>query len=103
MKMFMYLQVYPIFSPHNLNLSLTHFTTGNTFIRQEIEANLPESSFAQALSDIQAQHSDIEIGSYPGRCGNQPTGKICISGMDEKRIVSVKKQIQQMLKDKQKP
>ena len=82
---------------------LTHFSTGNVFIRQEIEANLPESSFAQELSDIQAQHADIEIGSYPGRCGNQPTGKICISGMDEKRIASVKNQIQQMLKDKQKP
>ena len=82
---------------------LTHFITGNVFIRQEIETNLPESSFAQELSNIQAQYSDIEIGSYPSRCGHQPTGKICISGIDEKRIASVKNQIQQMLKDKQKP
>ncbi|MDQ7004511.1 MAG: molybdopterin-binding protein [Ghiorsea sp.] len=82
---------------------LTHFSTGNVFIRQEIESNLPESSFAQELSDIQAQYSDIEIGSYPGRCGNQPTGKICISGTNSAKITTVKNQIQQMLKDKQKP
>ncbi|MDQ7002292.1 MAG: molybdopterin-binding protein [Ghiorsea sp.] len=82
---------------------LDDFATGKAFIRQEIEANLPESSFAQALSDIQSNNPDIEVGSYPGRCGNQPTGKICISGIDEERITSVKKQIEQMLKDKNKP
>lgn len=85
-----------------LEAVLNHFTTGKAFIRQEIEANLPESSFAQELGDIQSNNPDIEVGSYPGRCGNQPTGKICISGIDQERITNVKKQIEQMLKDKQK-
>lgn len=75
---------------------------GIAFHRIEIEANHPESSFAQELSEIQAQHTAIEIGSYPGRCGNQPTGKICVSGTDEVQIAQVKKIIEQMLKDKQK-
>jgi len=79
---------------------LPHFTTGKAFIRQEIEVYLPESSFAQELSQIQDQYPDIEIGSYPGRCGKQPTGKICISGIDKERIANVKKQIEHMLKDK---
>ena len=80
---------------------LDHFNTGQGFIRQEIEANLPESSFAKALADIQQQYPDIEIGSYPGRCGNQPTGKVCISGTDEVKIAEVTQKIEQMLKDKQ--
>ncbi len=81
---------------------LGSFSTGKAFHRTEIEANLPESSFARELSDIQAQYADIEIGSYPGRCGNKPTGKICISGTDKTKIEHVKQQIETMLKDKQK-
>ncbi len=80
---------------------LDHFNTGQGFIRQEIEANLPESSFAHELSNIQNQYPDIEIGSYPGRCGNRPTGKICISGTDKVKISQVTQHIQQMLEDKQ--
>ncbi len=81
---------------------LPHFSTGQAFFRSEIEANLPESSFAHELSDIQNEYADIEIGSYPGRCGNKPTGKICISGTDKTKIEHVKQQIETMLKDKQK-
>jgi molybdopterin-biosynthesis enzyme MoeA-like protein len=80
---------------------LTDFSTGQAFHRVEIEANVAESSFAHELSDIQSQHPDIEIGSYPGRCGNQPTGKICISGTDKHKIAQVQQQIETMLKDKQ--
>ncbi len=90
--------------PHIFASQLTsvlhHFDTGQGFIRQEIEANLPESSFARELADIQAQYPDIEIGSYPGRCGNQPTGKVCISGTDKVKIAEVTQQIQRMLKAK---
>ena len=80
---------------------LHHFSTGKAFYRTEVEANLPESSFARELSDIQNQYTDIEIGSYPGRCGNRPTGKICISGTDKTKIEQVKQHIEHMLKDKQ--
>jgi molybdenum cofactor synthesis domain-containing protein len=73
---------------------------GQAFIRQEIEVALAESSFAAELSDIQSQHPDIEIGSYPARCGNKPVGKICISGIDSKKIKQAQNQIEQMLKDK---
>ncbi len=81
---------------------LSHFSTGQAFHRSEIEANLPESSFARELSDIQNEYPDIEIGSYPGRCGNKPTGKICVSGTDKVRIEQVRQHIETMLKDKQK-
>jgi len=79
---------------------MTHFTNEHAFVREEIEVNLPESSFARELTEIQEQYKDIEIGSYPGRCGNQPTGKICISGIDKEKIKQVKQHIESMLKDK---
>ena len=79
---------------------LPHFSTGKAFHRVEIEANHPESSFAHALNEIQKQHPDVEIGSYPGRCGNQPTGKICISGTDKVKIAKAKQNIEHMLEDK---
>ncbi len=80
---------------------LDHFNTGQGFIRQEVEANLPESSFAQELATIQAQYPDIEIGSYPGKCGRQPTGKICISGINTAQITEAVQKVQNMLKAKQ--
>jgi len=79
---------------------LSHFTNDFAFVREEIEVNLPESSFANELSDIQMQNIDVEIGSYPGRCGNQPSGKICISGTDKIKINQVKQRIENMLKGK---
>lgn len=49
------------------------------FHRREIEVRLPESLFAAPLEAIQKQFDDVEIGSYPGRCGPDPCGKICLS------------------------
>jgi len=90
----------PYIFASQLNAVLHHFDTGQAFIRRELEANMPESSFAGELSHIQAQYPDIEIGSYPGRCGNQPTGKICISGTDQVKIAEVETHIKHMLKVK---
>jgi len=52
---------------------------GQGFSRRELEISLPESSFAAPLERLQAAFPEVEIGSYPGRCGNQPCGKICLS------------------------
>ena len=81
---------------------LDHFK-GQAFIREEVEAHAPESSFAAELGEIQNQYPELEIGSYPSRCGNKPTGKVCISGVDSTKVSLAKVQIKQMLKDKQQP
>ena len=78
---------------------LGHFK-GQAFLRQEIEVALPESSFAAALDEIQRNNPDVEIGSYPGHCGDKPTGNVCISVVDKTKITHVKEQIEHMLKDK---
>jgi len=70
---------------------------GKPFIRHEIEVDLAESRFAKALSDIQNQFADIEIGSYPRMCGDKPCGKICLSGQDEARLQQAMQVIEAML------
>jgi len=54
--------------------------------RREIEVALPESLFAAGLAAIQKQYDDVEIGSYPGRCGPEPCGKICLSSQNPQRL-----------------
>lgn len=68
---------------------MEHFGNGRPYLRREIEVTLPESLFAQVLSEIQQQFADVEIGSYPSRCGNQPCGKICLTSQNEDRLKQV--------------
>ncbi len=67
--------------------------------RREIEVTLPESLFAAGLSTIQAQFDDVEIGSYPGRCGPEPCGKICLSSQNPDRLQQAVDDVEVMLKD----
>jgi len=66
--------------------------------RQEIEVALPESQFAGELSGIQQRYQDVEIGSYPGRCGSNPCGKICLSSQDPERLQQALVDVHAMLK-----
>jgi len=65
--------------------------------RREIDVSLPESLFAAGLAAIQAQYDDVEIGSYPGRCGPDPCGKICISSQNPDRLQQASDDIVLML------
>ena len=80
---------------------LDDFKGDKAFIRQEIEVQMAESKFAADLGKIQTQYPHIEIGSYPGRCGNAPCGKICISGTEENEIQEVMEVILLMIKGKE--
>jgi len=66
--------------------------------RQEIEVALPESLFAAGLTAIQQQYDDVEIGSYPGRCGPDPCGKICLSSQNPERLQQAAAEVESMLK-----
>jgi len=70
---------------------------GKPFIRHEIEVHLPESRFAAALSDIQQKFDNVEIGSYPGRCGPEPCGKICLSSQDAEALQQAKKAVEKLI------
>lgn len=67
------------------------------FLRREIEVELPESAFAAGLTAIQTRYSDVEIGSYPGRCGPDPCGKICLSSQAADRIEAAENEVRAML------
>ncbi len=67
------------------------------FLRLEIDVALPESLFANQLSAIQEQYNDVEIGSYPGRCGPDPAGKICLSSQNPDRLQQAKESVEGML------
>ncbi|MDQ6992505.1 MAG: molybdopterin-binding protein [Mariprofundus sp.] len=67
------------------------------FLRQEIAVELPESLFAAPLEAIQLQFNDVEIGSYPGRCGPSPSGKICLSSQYPERLQQALNSVKEML------
>jgi len=67
------------------------------FLRREIEVALPESVFAAGLTAIQELYPDVEIGSYPGRCGSNPCGKICLSSQDTERLATAVKDVESFL------
>jgi len=71
---------------------------GFPFIRQEIEVNMAESRFAAALTEIQAQFQDVEIGSYPIMCADHPCGKICLSGQKRENLEEAMQAVEDMLK-----
>ncbi len=71
---------------------------GAPFLRREIEVAMAESSFALLLEEIQQQFPDVEIGSYPGRCGNKPCGKICLSAQDAEQLTKAEHAANEMLK-----
>lgn len=66
--------------------------------RRELDVQLPESLFSNQLAEIQSRHPGVEIGSYPGRCGSNPYGKICLSSQHPEQINEVAKEISAMLK-----
>ncbi|OIQ00133.1 MAG: damage-inducible protein [Zetaproteobacteria bacterium CG2_30_46_52] len=82
-----------------LHAVLTDFTNDHAYHRFEIEVNLPESLYAHGLGEIQNQFPTLEIGSYPSHCGTQPSGKICISGLDEAAIALAKATILKLIKE----
>ncbi len=59
---------------------------GQPFLRREIRVFLPESIFASELSKLQRRFPNVEIGSYPSRCGPRPEGKICLSGKNKDQL-----------------
>ena len=65
--------------------------------RHELEVHLPESLFANQLAEIQSHYPNVEIGSYPGRCGPNPYGKICLSSQDSDQMQQVAGEIEAML------
>lgn len=67
------------------------------FRRIEIDVELAESLFAAQLTTIQAQFDDVEIGSYPGRCGPDPIGKICLSSQNPNRLDEAIQSVHTML------
>ena len=71
---------------------------GTPYIRHEIDVNMAESLFANALSDIQQQFPEVEIGSYPRMCGDTPCGKICLSAQNEHQLKQVAVAVQKMLR-----
>jgi len=70
---------------------------GRPFMREEIEVHLPESRFAAALTALQKRFAQVEIGSYPGRCGPEPCGKICLSSQDADALRRAKHAVEAML------
>ena len=72
---------------------------GRPFLRKEIDIQGQESLFARALSDIQDQFPDVEIGSYPVSCNQHPCGKICLSSQHETQLDEAVAAVQVMIQN----
>ncbi len=70
---------------------------GASFVRREIDVELLESTFALKLEEVQSQFPEVEIGSYPGRCGNRPCGKICLSSQRADLLARAEQAVRSML------
>lgn len=79
-----------------LGAILPHFG-GKPWHRREIDVALPESSFARALALIQDECSEVEIGSYPHRCGQLAQGKICLSSQNIVQLKKAENRVRAML------
>jgi len=77
--------------------AILHDFGDRPFLRQEIEVNLAESVFAAALGALQKSHPQVEIGSYPARCGNTPSGKICLTSQSDDALSAARQAIETML------
>jgi len=67
------------------------------FLRREIEVFLPESLYADELGEIQANFPGVEIGSYPGRCGSRPEGRICLSSRDAGLLARAERAVRRLV------
>ncbi|HKI61372.1 MAG TPA: molybdopterin-binding protein [Mariprofundaceae bacterium] len=74
---------------------------GQPYQRHEIEVSLPESMFSKELTHIQQHYADVEIGSYPHRCGPKSFGKICLSSQSPDRLQQAAIDVQNMLQQLQ--
>jgi len=79
--------------------SCLHDFGGRPFLRKEIEVDMAESHFAAALTHIQAQFQDVEIGSYPTMCADHPCGKICLSSQNAQHLDAAIDAVQSMLEN----
>jgi len=70
---------------------------GQPYQRHEIDVSLPESMFSKELTGIQQLYTDVEIGSYPHRCGPDSYGKICLSSQSPDRLQLAASDVEQML------
>lgn len=66
-------------------------------LRSELEVHLPESLFSEQLAAIQGRFPSVEIGSYPGRCGPNAYGKICLSSQHPDQMQKAAAEVEAML------
>ncbi len=67
------------------------------FLREEIVVHLAESRFSESLARLQAEHPEVEIGSYPSRCGPRPVGRICLTARSQMDLERVRQAVMAML------
>jgi molybdenum cofactor synthesis domain-containing protein len=62
-----------------------------------ITGALRESEIALEMEEIQKQHPDVEIGSYP-QMGSEPSVSLVLRSVDEKKLKAATEKIQAMVK-----
>lgn len=70
--------------------SLAHEVTGGKpMLSKSLAVALPESAFAEALADIQADNADVQIGSYPFFRGGRAGLHVVLRSTERERLDAV--------------
>jgi len=80
--------------------SIRHDLVGGAPVRAHaIAVNLPESVVAGALSEIQARHRDVSIGSYPYFRDGRVGANLVLRSTDTARIDQVADEVRAMIRE----
>lgn len=66
-------------------------------LSETVVCDLPEGLLAAPLGELSAQHSDIDLGSYPGKSAEFRQVSLVVRGIDQKRVDTVAAEVRQMV------
>lgn len=72
---------------------------GRTIHRRTLPFRGFESRFYRRLQAIQERFPEVEIGSYPRRCADDPHGEIVVSGCDREAVAQAAEAVATMLRE----
>jgi molybdenum cofactor synthesis domain-containing protein len=77
---------------------LPTLTPGTVMLSRSLHSGLPEGVVAEALATLQAQHPDVEIGSYPRMGPDGWATTLVLRGQDPERLAEAFSEVQTLVR-----
>ncbi len=76
-----------------------HLTVGVVVKSKSIDVFTPESSVADALTDLQNKYSEVEIGSYPFNKDNRFGTSVVMRSSDDEKLENCESDLKELMKN----